>query len=292
MTRASECNSSEHSSSGHSTDSEDIDHASDYRLFLPFLSKHIDLNHSFDVLDELQRFDHAMLQTISVERRTPRSKLCLASWVDQEMLESDCLQYKFPHAQVSTIKGLHFKSIGKALPSGKIMLLPEETLFLIDQGALVLEWHGGRVTVQHAYSLLLGNELHQIPLVAYQVYAYLKRLGFYTFRCDGQYNSTLQKHKQERIQLKSQSHSKRQISWWESIKQLIFRLIGSSAVVLDHKLEYPLNGIKYEPSSPQSPCTWLGDRTGNCILWHVYKPLPKFKKSDRKTPDFAVVGVQ
>ncbi|KAH9272302.1 hypothetical protein BASA83_005395 [Batrachochytrium salamandrivorans] len=194
------------------------------------------------IVPPLQAFDATMLHAISLQRRTPRSKLCAATWIEASDIPNPTEpSYRFSHAQVSTIKGIHFKSIGRTISSKKTILLPEETLYLIDQGVLELLLGGGCVTLQHAYALLIGNAAHQIPLIAYQTYAYLKRLGFHVFR--------------------------------------------SNNVTKAKVLRYS------HVNTPKQSHDQLGDRTGRCILWHVYKPHSNFKKSNRRPPDFAVVGV-
>ncbi|KAJ6599245.1 hypothetical protein DFH09DRAFT_1071020 [Mycena vulgaris] len=61
------------------------------------------------------------------------------------------------------------------LSKAKNWLLPEEALYLVERGSMVCTKHGGPISVQQAYADMLG---HDIPFEAYQVYAYLKRLGY------------------------------------------------------------------------------------------------------------------
>ncbi|KAJ1328387.1 hypothetical protein BSLG_010119 [Batrachochytrium salamandrivorans] len=134
------------------------------------------------IVPPLQAFDATMLHAISLK------DVLLASDIPNPTEPS----YRFSHAQVSTIKGIHFKSIGRTISSKKTILLPEETLYLIDQ----------------------ANNVTKAKVLRYS-----------------------------HVNTPKQSHDQ------------------------------------------------LGDRTGRCILWHVYKPHSNFKKSNRRPPDFAVVGV-
>ncbi|KAJ1341966.1 hypothetical protein BSLG_003466 [Batrachochytrium salamandrivorans] len=199
------------------------------------------------IVPPLQAFDATMLHAISLQRRTPRSKLCAATWIEASDIPNPTEpSYRFSHAQVSTIKGIHFKSIGRTISSKKTILLPEETLYLIDQGVLELLLGGGCVTLQHAYALLIGNAAHQIPLIAYQI-LWLTKCLHYSY----------------------------------AISLCLLANNVTKAKVLRY----------LHVNTPKQSHDQLGDRTGRCILWHVYKPRSNFKKTNRRPPDFAVVGV-
>ncbi|KAF8921568.1 hypothetical protein CPB85DRAFT_1428543 [Mucidula mucida] len=77
-------------------------------------------------------------------------------------------------AKVTVARGVHFAGLG-----WKNWLLPEEALYLVERGAMVCTKHGGPMSVQQAYADMIGGD---IPLEAYQVYAYLKRLGYVVTR--------------------------------------------------------------------------------------------------------------
>ncbi|KAI7832290.1 hypothetical protein BC939DRAFT_100141 [Gamsiella multidivaricata] len=99
-------------------------------------------------------------------------------------------------------KGTHFVSMGHTL-HGQIYLYPEEALYLVDRGSLLVDHHGVDMSVQHMWSIYLSpvhiqsqdGRQHQdqdkdapIPqdsttaMNRYLTYAYLKRLGFVVIR--------------------------------------------------------------------------------------------------------------
>jgi len=75
---------------------------------------------------------------------------------------------------VAVIRGPHAATMGH-LRDGKLHLLPEEALFLVDRGALQLRVGGVPASFQHALALALQAG---VSLDEYLVYAHLKRLGY------------------------------------------------------------------------------------------------------------------
>lgn len=84
--------------------------------------------------------------------------------------------------EVGVHKGPHFKTVGKADSGGKMWLLPEETIYMVERGNLECWWEEGvPMSLQAAYASCLeacGG------LERYQVYAYLKRAGYILQRAD------------------------------------------------------------------------------------------------------------
>ncbi|KAF9205574.1 tRNA-splicing endonuclease subunit sen54 [Haplosporangium sp. Z 27] len=95
-------------------------------------------------------------------------------------------------------KGTHFVSMGHML-HGQMYLYPEEALYLIDRGSLLIEHLGTEMTVQQMWNVYLSspyqikdqsqiddhNSIEQddsLPMDRYLTYAYLKRLGFVVIR--------------------------------------------------------------------------------------------------------------
>ncbi|RKF74095.1 putative tRNA-splicing endonuclease subunit tsp-5 [Golovinomyces cichoracearum] len=102
---------------------------------------------------------------------------------------------------VESVKGPHFKTIGKMTTKQKIpslWLLPEEALYLVERGFLDLWWppekldtmkipdedgendEGTPMSLQAAYALLIGddNEKGKISMDRYTVYGNLRRTGY------------------------------------------------------------------------------------------------------------------
>lgn len=78
---------------------------------------------------------------------------------------------------VESQKGQHFRTMGRADAGGRLRLLPEETLYLLERGNLDVRWEGGMVfSLQAAYAQLVGRL--GVSLERYTVYAGLKRSGY------------------------------------------------------------------------------------------------------------------
>ncbi|KAF9433125.1 tRNA splicing endonuclease 54 [Entomortierella beljakovae] len=100
--------------------------------------------------------------------------------------------------RVTLNKGTHFVSMGHTL-RGQIYLFPEEALYLVDRGSLLVEHHGSELTVQQMWNIYLTIPLchsgqikengqdNTMVMNRYLAYAYLKRLGFTVIR-PGTYN--------------------------------------------------------------------------------------------------------
>ncbi|KAI1292409.1 tRNA-splicing endonuclease subunit sen54 [Mortierella claussenii] len=66
---------------------------------------------------------------------------------------------------------------------GSAYLYPEEALYLVDRGSLLVDYYGSDLSVQQMWSLYLsqkGND--SLRMERYLTYAYLKRLGFVVIR--------------------------------------------------------------------------------------------------------------
>ncbi|KAF9170965.1 tRNA-splicing endonuclease subunit sen54 [Mortierella sp. AD011] len=95
-------------------------------------------------------------------------------------------------------RGTHFVSMGHTL-HGQIYLYPEEALYLVDRGSLLVEHRGTNMTVQQMWNIYLslphqrksqskGDDQNPTEkdgssvMDRYLTYAYLKRLGFVVIR--------------------------------------------------------------------------------------------------------------
>ncbi|XP_045212212.2 tRNA-splicing endonuclease subunit Sen54-like [Mercenaria mercenaria] len=83
-------------------------------------------------------------------------------------------------------------------------LYPEEALFLIETGVLEMWYQGLPVSIQEAYSTLIGEKLQ---LEYYQVYAHLRRIGYVVLRHQGRYAFT--KYERQIALDKHVSHKKK-----------------------------------------------------------------------------------
>lgn len=79
-------------------------------------------------------------------------------------------------ARVQVARGAHFASIGKADSTGTIWLYPEEALYLVERGSMEM-WYpqGLPMPLQAVYAACISS---RGDVERYQVYSYLKKLGF------------------------------------------------------------------------------------------------------------------
>lgn len=100
-------------------------------------------------------------------------------------------------------KGQHFRTIGKADRRGRVWLLPEEALYLLERGSLDIRWPCSLVgeegddkdgddedgpsdlpmSLQAAYTCFIGRG--GLALERYSVYTGLRRLGYVVLRAPG-----------------------------------------------------------------------------------------------------------
>ncbi|RHZ55433.1 hypothetical protein Glove_415g9 [Diversispora epigaea] len=130
--------------------------------------------------DQQEFFEESLLtlkDALSEERSTSSRKICKGIW------------YKSPinKIKIITARGNHLHNMGHSI-NGQIWLYPEEALFLLERGMLTIEFKDVPVSIQQAYMLMMtGDEF--ITLEKYQVYTYLKRIGFTVMRPPSQSQS-------------------------------------------------------------------------------------------------------
>ncbi|KIY72793.1 hypothetical protein CYLTODRAFT_486032 [Cylindrobasidium torrendii FP15055 ss-10] len=114
----------------------------------------------------LQRARNAMFDAIRTPLSAWNKTVSAGEWIPDER-----------RVKVTYARGGHFQSLG-----WKNWILPEEALYLVERGSLICTTPAGApMSVQQAYSTMIGEEL---TLEAFQVYAYLKRLGYILTRFD------------------------------------------------------------------------------------------------------------
>jgi len=113
---------------------------------------------------------HAMHNALSVPRtHNPKSVI---------------VGYYYPEDGATIVKqpkGQNLRTVGKADAMGRLSLLPEEALYLVERGSMDLRWGGEELedismSLQAAYVYLLGDR--GLTLERYTVFAGLKRLGY------------------------------------------------------------------------------------------------------------------
>ncbi|KAF9363285.1 tRNA-splicing endonuclease subunit sen54 [Mortierella sp. NVP85] len=140
---------------------------------------------------------------------------------------------------------------------GQIYLYPEEALYLVDRGSLLVDHQGVNMSVQQMWTTYLTcNHKQKTPALAmerYLAYAYLKRLGFIvirpgTYDPEGGPNQILQK----------------------------LQIIPSARLI--HTSHRRVQRVNEDKKS--------------AIDFEVYKPAGSFKKRQPGTPDYHVVVVE
>ncbi|KAL2044297.1 hypothetical protein N7G274_003002 [Stereocaulon virgatum] len=105
-------------------------------------------------------------------------------------------------------RGPMTKTMGKGDAHGRLNLLPEEALYLIERGTMDLRWRseeldGIPLSLQAAYAHLLGSQ--GLTLERYTVYTSLKRSGYVVMRGPAWYESDYDKDLVSTRQLQSDS---------------------------------------------------------------------------------------
>ncbi|KAI8978745.1 tRNA-splicing endonuclease subunit sen54 N-term-domain-containing protein [Trametes punicea] len=144
----------------------------------------------------LDRSRTAMLDALKATRTISYKAVSHAIWYPQ-----------LARAHVTVARGIHFSTMGHSVarPSlnsedvkkiqKRLELLPEEALYLVERGAMYCwkptdvplhtsahldDMEGVPMTVQQAFAEMIGAD--ELTLEKYQVYAYLKRLGYVVTR--------------------------------------------------------------------------------------------------------------
>ncbi|KDQ50520.1 hypothetical protein JAAARDRAFT_63133 [Jaapia argillacea MUCL 33604] len=246
-------------------------------------------------------------------------------------------------AHVTIARGIHFSNMGHSVPrpvsipqgEGKdvqkkvqkrLELLPEEALYLVERGAMMCwkeqeadteDFLGGEslvgeevvegtpMSVQQAFAEMIGRE--ELTLEKYQVYAYLKRLGYVVTRAKppsaaypipAPYPTHVVTAKSSILQRISTIFSNLfgrvfrfisgPVNWWRPIH--IRRW-------LHHNMDYPslFKSLRIIPAGHSTPLhdhpSHINPQSPYQIFYHLYKPSTQFKKTSPPPPDFSVVVV-
>jgi tRNA-splicing endonuclease subunit Sen54 len=233
-------------------------------------------------------------------------------------------------AHVTLARGVHFSSVGHSAPRivwkegeaskihKRLELLPEEALYLVERGTLFCtkesptlksnvpgseDIEGAPMSVQQAFAEMIGTE--DLSLEKYQVFAYLKRLGFSVARTEPPtpcYPSARPYATHNRLP----SVLQRLYSWLPSWMHRFRRLLTSSfnwwsplrLSGLYHDKDYPsvFKSLRFLPSGHAVPLqttqkTQTEVSSPYNIFFNLYKPSTPFRKSAPGPPDFSLVVV-
>ncbi|KAL4943768.1 hypothetical protein BDV06DRAFT_210790 [Aspergillus oleicola] len=185
---------------------------------------------------------------------------------------------------VTNPKGQFFKTLGHADRWGRIWLLPEEALYLLERGSLDIRWprcavgdgdedniedSGIPMSLQAAYACLIGRG--DLTMERFSVFTGLRRLGYAVVRAPGW-----------------SGDNEENAPTQESLKPKGPGLIG----VFSNFLEWLCH---LAPTTTMGPVAGLGFHRSYklpyIVVWHVYKPSTAFKKSALPKPDFKIAVI-
>ncbi len=228
---------------------------------------------------------------------------------------------------VEKSSGTNFRTMGKTAlrtKSARLWLLPEEALYLVERGNLDLWWpadplralngltepygetageeDGMALSLQAAYSLLIGEGEGLVKLEQYQVYANLKRTGYVVnrapppireFELEGEdlNPSTMANNLDQREGLLTWLIKK--ILPEKPIKHAPFGPLVTAGLYRSHNDIY--KRLSIIPSHRPTPTPTPKKETVEPykLTFHIYKParIPTFAKSSPGLPDFRICVV-
>ncbi|KAF8210505.1 tRNA-splicing endonuclease subunit sen54 N-term-domain-containing protein [Mycena galopus ATCC 62051] len=275
-------------------------------------------------LHVLDRARNAMFDALKATRTISSKAVSYAIWHPE-----------IARAHATVARGVLFTSIGHSVPRPvvaadgtekrhkRLELLPEEALYLIERGSVFCwkattldladadgleEVLGPPMSVQQAFSEMIGTE--DLTLERYQVYAYLKRLGYVVTRATAP-NSLypmappfdLSPLNQRTVSIFSRIRSifvpswvsrvlrifTGGFNWWKPFQPSRWLLRDKNYGAVFRALRFipaghgvPLLPIKVEPPAKPSPYH---------IFYNVYKPVTPFRKSEPGLPDYQIVVI-
>ncbi|KIJ64666.1 hypothetical protein HYDPIDRAFT_175586 [Hydnomerulius pinastri MD-312] len=194
---------------------------------------------------------------------------------------------------------------GSKLPK-RLELLPEEAIYLVERGALFCYKPiaqesipgdslspeeispGSPMSVQQAFAEMIGRE--GMTLERYQVYAYLKRLGFVLTRADP---PTIDYPVAAPPSLPITRSLDQPRTVWHRLAALFSRLDVFKAlrfIPCGHLVPLHKSSLSETRSIP-SPESVASASSPYKVFFHVYKPSTPFRKTAPPAPDFYVVVV-
>ncbi|TFY83842.1 hypothetical protein EWM64_g165 [Hericium alpestre] len=246
-------------------------------------------------LHNLDRARNAMFEALGATRAISSRNVSYAIWYPS-----------IARARITTARGSQLNTLGHSVarPTGSsiegkirkgLELLPEETLYLIEKGSLFcwkdvdtvpIEESGSEdapwgvpMSVQQAFAELIGKE--DLTLERYQVFSYLKRLGYSVMRAAppspaypaaAPYPPTPKPASQRR-------------SLFDLILSPLSPSLFRSLRFLQSGHSVPLR------SSPLPSSESHGTSSPYKVFWHLYKPNTPFRKTAPPPPDFSIVVV-
>ncbi|EKM51984.1 uncharacterized protein PHACADRAFT_212597 [Phanerochaete carnosa HHB-10118-sp] len=263
----------------------------------------------------LDRARFAMLDALKATRMTSSKSISYAVWHPE-----------IARAHITVARGIHFTNMGHSVARStddyggdmkltkRLELLPEEALYLVERGSMFCwndnvltsdleDMEGVPMTVQQAFVEMIGKE--DLTLEKYQVYAYLKRLGYVVTRTrppsDAYPAAAPFDHPKAKTDTfltrcftalispvtRFLSSFKAKFDWWRPIWFSRW---------LHHNLSYPsiYKSLRFLTSGHHAPLHVKRPTNPSPyqIFYNLYKPSTPFKKTAPPSPDFSVVVVK
>ncbi|KAI0826935.1 tRNA-splicing endonuclease subunit sen54 N-term-domain-containing protein [Trametes gibbosa] len=268
----------------------------------------------------LDRSRSAMLEALKSTRTISHKSVSHAIWYPG-----------LSRAHVTVARGIHFANMGHSVarPSTGLMdekkvqkrleLLPEEALYLVERGTMYCwtatdlllretphldDMEGIPMSVQQAYAQMIG--CCDLSFEKYQVYAYLKRLGYVVTRArppslDYPIPSPYPKPARARTSVLGKLYESLStvlarvariftngLGWWRPIRSSRWLHHNMSNLSLYKSLRFLPSGhstpLHIQPTPDAPPSSYQ-------IFYHLYKPSTPFKKTAPPPPDFSIVVV-
>ncbi|KTW30822.1 hypothetical protein T552_00533 [Pneumocystis carinii B80] len=258
-------------------------------VFLKPGEKDFEPDGTFKQQEILRNRINSMFNVISGERCISKKIYSKAIWVSELKL-----------ARVERLRGTQFKSLGKCY-NNIVWLLPEEVIYLVERGSLECFWENGiPMSLQAVYSVCLEESG---GIERYQVYSYLKRLGYYVFRpieCENRVSrlSFLVSYGSEKISPF--------FLWMKALIRFVYSffekyttnnwntLVRGKCYYSYNQIYKSLEIIPYHcPPSSKENYIYDKDKAKDpfSIAYYVWKPIPNFRKSKLENPDFHIIVV-
>ncbi|KZP23306.1 hypothetical protein FIBSPDRAFT_930627 [Athelia psychrophila] len=269
-------------------------------------------------LHVLDRARAAMLEALKADRNTSSKSISYGIWYPS-----------ISRAHATVARGVHFGSMGHSVPrpapsnagegskiQKRLELLPEEALYLVERGTLFCtresptvklnapgmeDIEGAPMTVQQAFAEMIGSE--GLTLEKYQVYAYLKRLGFSITRTDPPTSSYPSAQPFASVTPPT-SLLQRLFSWIPScmarIRQLFSRRFDwwkplriGGFFHHNQNMNSVFKSLRFIPSGHsvalQPSKNLAAQASPYKIFYNLYKPSTPFRKTAPGPPDFSLV---
>ncbi|KAL1693761.1 tRNA-splicing endonuclease subunit sen54 N-term-domain-containing protein [Schizophyllum commune] len=275
----------------------------------------------------LERSRNAMFDILRTTRVIANKSMSYAIW-----------HPALARAEVLVAHGVHFSNMGHSAPRPyvdeegvtkvhkRLELLPEEAIYLIERGALFCslvdapkievtgmeDAAGPPMTVQQAYTEMIGRE--GLTLEKFQVYSYLKRLGYVVTRANPPDENYPMPSPHKAVARSSTATTRnaggliaalyslvrrclahfwnRDLDWWHPLT--VNRWLGKwgGYAHIYRSLRFIPNGhdIALRPSNPDQRQKEK-DASPYHVFYNIYKPMTAFKKSSPPPPDYQVVVV-